>query len=320
RQIASHYYPLTGPYASGDPALIEYQLLLMKYSGIDGVLIDWPGAIDLYDYAKNKANAEAFIARTTAVGLTYAVVYEDQNVNIALGQGAVTDRLAAGQADMAYARDHYFSQSNYVRVNGAPLLLVFGPQTFQSPADWQSLFSALPEKPTFLTLWGESGEAGPAASGEFAWVVENAAQLPSFYAQPPAGTALGAAYPGFDSFYAQGGWAGPTWTIAHDGTNTFASTLDQALAAHVSALQLVTWNDYGEGTVIEPTQELGFSLLTTLQQKLGVNLAQAELELALKLYNERKLHPDDAARQMQLDAAFSALAALRFSEASTLLQ
>ena len=30
RQIASHYYPLTGPYASGDEAILDYQCLLMK--------------------------------------------------------------------------------------------------------------------------------------------------------------------------------------------------------------------------------------------------------------------------------------------------
>src|SRR5665213_2519087 len=50
RQIASHYYPLIGPYASGDTVVIDYQLLLMKLSGIDGVFIDWPGIQNKYDY------------------------------------------------------------------------------------------------------------------------------------------------------------------------------------------------------------------------------------------------------------------------------
>src|ERR1700761_7771345 len=35
RQIASYFYPMTGPYASSDRDIIDYQLLLMKYSGID---------------------------------------------------------------------------------------------------------------------------------------------------------------------------------------------------------------------------------------------------------------------------------------------
>ena len=41
RQIASHYYPLTGPYASRDKNIIEYQLLLMKLSGIDGIIFNY---------------------------------------------------------------------------------------------------------------------------------------------------------------------------------------------------------------------------------------------------------------------------------------
>jgi hypothetical protein len=36
REIASHFYPLTGPYDSRDPDILEYQVLLMKLSGIDG--------------------------------------------------------------------------------------------------------------------------------------------------------------------------------------------------------------------------------------------------------------------------------------------
>src|SRR5829696_10353668 len=39
RQIASHYYPKIGPYASSDADVIEYHMLLMKYSGVDGILV-----------------------------------------------------------------------------------------------------------------------------------------------------------------------------------------------------------------------------------------------------------------------------------------
>src|SRR5688572_13109060 len=40
RQIASHYYPMIGPYASRDPHVIEYHMLLMKYAGVDGLLVN----------------------------------------------------------------------------------------------------------------------------------------------------------------------------------------------------------------------------------------------------------------------------------------
>ena len=43
RQIASYDYPLIGPYDSSDPYVIEYQMLLMKLSGISGTTVDWYG-------------------------------------------------------------------------------------------------------------------------------------------------------------------------------------------------------------------------------------------------------------------------------------
>ena len=41
REIASYYYPLIGPYDSGDKEVIENHVLMMKYAGIDGVLIEF---------------------------------------------------------------------------------------------------------------------------------------------------------------------------------------------------------------------------------------------------------------------------------------
>ena len=50
RQIASHYYPAVNPYDSGDPDVLEYHLLMMKLSGIDGVIVDWYGLENFRDY------------------------------------------------------------------------------------------------------------------------------------------------------------------------------------------------------------------------------------------------------------------------------
>src|SRR5206468_8008563 len=52
--VASWYSPMIGEYSSGDAVVIEYQLLTMKYAGIDGVLIDWPGLNGANDLPRNK--------------------------------------------------------------------------------------------------------------------------------------------------------------------------------------------------------------------------------------------------------------------------
>ena len=51
RELASHYTPLIGAYDSHDPDLLECQVLLMKFSGIRGVIIDWYGTENFRDYS-----------------------------------------------------------------------------------------------------------------------------------------------------------------------------------------------------------------------------------------------------------------------------
>lgn len=320
RQIAAYYYPLTGPYASADPDLVEYQLLLMKLSGIDGVLIDWPGTTNLYDYPRNKSNSEAVINKLPQVGLSFGIIYEDQNIRIAHEAGAIQDRIGQARADMSYLRDNYFNRSNYIRHNNRPWLGVFGPQTFQNANDWNTIFSVFSNAPCFITLWYESGEAPQTCVGEYSWIYQDGNphinHLTNFYNnRPPFNFKMGSVYPGFNAFYAAGGWGGNPFYIAANGSGTFRQTLDLALNSNVGHIQLATWNDYGEGTMIEPTREFGYSLLTYLQERLGVNYRQPELELVHDLYKQRKQYKGNAAQQDRLTQAFYYLVSLQIGNA-----
>lgn len=318
-QIAAHYYPLTGPYASGDASIIEYQLLLMKLSGIDGVLIDWPGTIKLYDYPLLVRNTEQLIALLDKVGLTFAIVYEDQNINIAYNAKVITNKISAAQADMSYLSANYFGKSSYIKIDGKPLLLTFGPQTFQSEAEWTQVFSVFNTKLAFLTLWNESGEGGKNAAGEFAWVYKNHLDdLNGFYAKNYSGIKMSSAYPGFNAFYTQGGWGTNPFTI-ETGLNTFNTTLDLALQSNSNYLQLVTWNDYGEGTMLEPTAEFQYAFLKSLQQKLGVTYTEDDLKAIFTLYTLRKSASSDALKQKKLDQVFYYFVSLKTTEARQLL-
>src|SRR6185437_6116967 len=120
----------------------------------------------------------------------------------------------------------------------------------------------MPKPPTFLTLWNQIDQGGKMAKGEFAWVYQNYMDgLKNFYhfrSQVPL--KFGVAYPGFESAYSEGGWPGPTWSIKYS-TDTMEATFDYARAYGVNYIQVATWNDYGEGTIIEPTKEHGYKML-----------------------------------------------------------
>ena len=309
REIASHFYPLTGPYASSDPDIIEYQLLLMKYSGIDGILIEWYGSTDWNDYKKNRVNTEAIIKALDKVGLQFAIVYEDQTIPVVVKNDPSVDRISAAQADMLYLEQNYFNNPAYIEIDGKPLLLVFGPSEFHQPTDWEDIFSSLNPKPSFITLNGASKQAEGSASGEFIWV-DNSSLENKYGNKNKFDVFIGGAYPGFLDFYKEGGWdEGFAWSIDMKDGETFRQNLQIAKNSGVKYVQLITWNDYGEGTMIEPTQELGFKLLGHVQDFTGVTYSETELEKIYDLYNLRKRNNTE--NQKYLDQSFYDLVSLQ---------
>jgi hypothetical protein len=287
--------------------VIDWQLGLMKLLGVTGVLIDWPETAKVCDYPTNMRNCEAIIKGCERVGLEFAIVYEDHNLGMAKEQNMIPDIMAQGKADMTYLRDNYFTNKYYTHLNGAPLLLDFGPQTVKSESQWLELFSVFKQKPTFLVLWNQLSEAGKAGSGEFPWIYSNFMEgLTSFYKFRNIDLKFGVAYPGFDSAYTMGGWEGPTWTIPVS-LDTFEKTFDAAVSGDSQYIQVATWNHYGERTMIEPTKQFGYGFLTVLQKKLGVKHTQADLEQVTKVFHQRKYYSTNNTRLAKLDEAFDAL-------------
>ncbi|MDG4715432.1 glycoside hydrolase family 71/99-like protein [Winogradskyella marincola] len=297
REIASYYYPEIGPYSSSDPDLQEYHFLMMKMSGIDGVIFDWYGSRDYYDYNIMKQATETFMWQLEDLGLDFSIMYEDRTAVQAVDLGFAVDTITAAQEDFEYVRDNYFTSPRYMQWEGKPLLFVFGPHHIQSPEDWDQIFTVFPEhnKPEYVTLWGANAWVGDNATGEFAWVDETHLTAHGHYywhmTQPQNIDKLrvGSVYPSFNSFSLQGGWGlDHDWQIYPDGGDTFVETLNYTHHETSDFIQLVTWNDFGEGTMIEPTEEFGFLYLQLLQGYTGVSYTPQDLKTAQDLYFLRK--------------------------------
>ncbi|MBN2273643.1 MAG: glycoside hydrolase family 99-like domain-containing protein [Bacteroidales bacterium] len=318
REIASHYYPLIGPYASTDKDVIEYHLLLMKYSGIDGLIIDWYGSSDLWDYPLNRRNAEAVIDMLNKVGLTYAVTYEDFTLKSLIDNSLIDKAIDGAIDDFQYMEQNYFVDAHYIKIDNKPLLMIFGPQHIQNESDWTTVLSAISETPLFLSLWYESGELGKNAAGEYSWVYENNTHIQNFYTSQAMkfDMAVGSAYPGFRDYYAEGGWGlNMAWTIDHNNGLTLKETLEMAKNNNIDYLQLVTWNDFGEGTMIEPSVEFQFTLLEKVQQYTGVIYSKTILEKIFDMYTLRKKYSEEQGEQIILDKAFDYLVSLQTDKA-----
>lgn len=333
RQIASHYYPKIGPYESSDPHVVEYHLLLMKYAGVDGVMLDWYGVQGTNgDVPSLLENSNALVGKVDDFGLKFGVVLEDRFSKVSNSNQSPDVNKAI--ANVTYLKDNYFNKPEYIRLGAGddPLLAVFGPITFQGtqgPANWSQILAAAGEDVNFLTLWYEKNDAGSNADGEYAWIYEDSHDHLTYHQAnfansraPQLGIAGGVAYPGFDDFYQEGGTSTViSFDIPHDDGETLADLLEfhGDHADDFDFLQLATFNDFGEGTMLEPTVETGFDYLEQIQDYTGVSYGVEELELVFKLYRLRKSNVGNAAVQAQLDQASADLAALEVSDARAIL-
>jgi hypothetical protein len=320
RQIAAHYYPLIGPYDSRDPDVIEYHLLLMKYSGIDGVLIDWYGTRDVYDYKPNLINSDALIAQTSGFNLKFGIVYEDWTVEAKTSD--LNTRIDLAKRDMAYINTNYYNRSNYLKINDKNVFLIFGPRTFNTASDWTSIMSDLVDKPLILPLAYRKNDVG--TDSEFSWVDPNYNSYLSNFYNRSLNVAIGSALPGFNDFYSEGGAGSSYPDIDHYGgtknpSKVFNDTLNLAVSADAKYLQIVTWNDFGEGTMVEPTYEFQFTYLQCLQKFTGVSYGLEELRTIFKLYKARKKYAGDTAVQTELTNCVNYLKNGNFSQAKNIL-
>jgi hypothetical protein len=131
---------------------------------------------------------------------------------------------------------------------------------------------------------------------------------------------MGSAYPGFKDYYTEGGWSTSIdWEIDHANGETYRQTLQKAKNKGVGYLQLVTWNDFGEGTMIEPTDEFGYLFLVETQEFTGVSYNISDLETIYTLYQLRKQLAGNTKAQQLLNQAFYYLVSLQVDEAKALL-
>lgn len=265
--IYAHFMPWFGQsnhmsvgYNSDDAGQVKKQVDDMMSRGIQGAVIDW--------YGPNKAveNGTTLLMKTEAESregqFVFAVMEDVGALNKCAGTTGcdVTQQLIS---DLTYAYNTYMVSPAYMTSNGHPLVYFFGVDKYT--IDWNMVRQSVPGSPYFI-FQGTSGFTHSQSNGSFSWLSVNTsnqddeglAYLDNFYntAQNyPNYLTIGSAYAGFNNSLAS--WAGSTpkimkqhcgqtWVDTFGRTGNHYSTTNQ-----LYAIQLVTWNDYEEGTEIE---------------------------------------------------------------------
>lgn len=240
-------------YSSTSAAQVASQINDMVSRGIDGVVIDWYGPNNSIDQATQLVMTEA----EKHPGFSFAIMID---------QGAIQWYSCSGcspqQAlveDLQYIEKTYFSSPAYMTRNGQPVVTNFNVDLSYS-VDWSAANAALSTHPLFI-FQNNNGFTHTLSDGSYSWVMPTTNDygmhyLGSFYDSGlslPNEETVGASYKGFNDSLASwslnrvmGQQCGQTWLQTFSKLNGMYNAGKQ-----LPYLQLVTWNDYEEGTEIE---------------------------------------------------------------------
>src|SRR5689334_20978273 len=232
---------ITG-YNSNDATVVHNQITDMISRGANGIIVNY--------YTKTAEDQTAMKVRDESqqhANWEFALMEDKENYKSA------SDPTQQVINDISYINTNYFSSSAYMRRNGRPVLFFF---TDGTAVNWSSVKSAAANlgNPYFIF---ENSFTHTGGDGAYAWIDTNATTsgyLNWFYGGAQGHSLTwGSAYPGFDDHLAT--WSqnrfvdrrcGQNWLDAFRAANAKYNSGNQ-----LPNIQLVTWNDYDEGTEIE---------------------------------------------------------------------
>ncbi|MEM1446693.1 MAG: hypothetical protein AAGF84_11600 [Planctomycetota bacterium] len=284
RDVWSHYYPLIEPYDSADPDVLECQLLQMKLAGVDGVIVDWYGIADAANYPSNHVASEALFDAAGEAGMEFCVCYEDRTIEHMLNIGHLTEADVEPHLveTFRWMKANWFDGAHYTKLDGRPLVLNFGPiyEKLRGPEHWDAALGSVAPRPALFALhhlWRNAG-----ADGGFTWVhydawandadsstVQRRLKETHHRTGDPS-QVIPSAVPGFRDVYAN-----PHPVLDHNDGQTLRDSLAAVMDGPWRHIQLATWNDYGEGTIFEPTREFGHKFLEIVQEARRQELGDA---------------------------------------------
>jgi hypothetical protein len=239
-------------YISWDPAQVEKQLLDMESRGVTGVVIDWYGPAD-----PTEATTRAWLnAVNNHPGFKIIIMIDKGAIELSPCPGCNPQQTMVYLTN--YVLENYAKAPAYARLNGKPIITQFDLDLHYN-LDWDAVQAQTSSDIAWI-FENSNGFSHAITSGSWSWVniSENFGfdYLNQFYTTAqkyPQEMTWGGTYKGFNDTLASWGenriinqQCGETWLQTFNLLNTYYSSRQQ-----LPILQLITWNDYEEGTEIE---------------------------------------------------------------------
>jgi PKD repeat protein len=250
-------------YVSSDALQVQKQVNDMLSRGLDGAVIDWYGRGESSrHFASYDQATQAFMHQSELhSGFSFAIMHDAGALKTCAGALGcdVTQTLID---DLNYANVTYSNSPAYLRSAGRPVLYFFGHEAYS--IDWTRVRAGVAGNPLFIFRNG-SGFTKLESGGAFSWIAPETVgatnlmalnYLDGFYKAAlafPTAYSTGSGYKGFNDTLALWGsnriigqQCGQTWLTSIAEAGKYYSA-----ARQLPGIQLVTWNDYEEGSEIE---------------------------------------------------------------------
>ncbi len=247
-------------YTSDDPTEVNKQVTDALSRDLAGFILDW------YGQNNSMPNNTAFTLMNEAESrngaFAFAIMY-DGGALTACHNTAGCDLTQQAISDLTYAFNNFETSSAYMLIGGRPVLFFFDPDRYGT-LNWSLIASSVPGNSLFV-FRNAGGFTHANTSGSFGWVNINTSNpndwgqsyLDNFYStglSHPSEHTYGATYKGFNDTLASWGQnrimnqnCGQTWLSSFSEIGKYYSSPGTQL----ESLQVVTWNDYEEGSELE---------------------------------------------------------------------
>jgi hypothetical protein len=283
--------PFVGYYNSSDPRVADQHILFAKQHGIDFFAVSWIGKGNWIDWDFDD------IDQNLRTGLLEAPHLKDFNFCLFYETVLILDNAFNNHQnfteifinDMLYAAERYFTNSSYMRVNGEPVLFIYNiPYLYQKlpvqSVHWllNYLRQQLAAKGVNLYIIGDMGGGPSPANLNSDWLYSMNATTSYFFSDPKKGwngvledartyypqwlstmSSKGIAfvpnvYPGFNNTNNTN--VSPPWAVLPRNETEFRNMLEIArnhTDINLGIAMITSWNEWMEGTTIEPSMEEG---------------------------------------------------------------
>jgi hypothetical protein len=244
------------PYNSADRSTIQRQVSQAQGAGINGFELNWWGPNNPTD-----TNLQTLLSVARPVGFKVTADYD------------MNSPFIHSSADVASALTYlsrYFNDPTWFRYNGKPVVVFYGIRQ-QPVATWATIRNQV--DPNHQDFWMGEGDLFDYLSVfdgmhpySIAWSPDPASQLASYAAQTrshPGKVWMATAMPGYNDTRINGAQG---FAIDRQNGAYYTKVWQGAVATKPDIISITSFNEWREGSMIEPSQSFGDLYLRLTRQ------------------------------------------------------